>query len=73
MRREYDEYPAGKCEGHEAPNQKQDQYFEEDKAQSYPQQRGDVGQYLPQSPANHYHCWRSPNQDVDRSDFPLLP
>ena len=65
MRGEYDEYSAGKCKGHEAPDQEQDQYFEEDKAPSHSQQRSDVGQCQPQSAVNIYNCWCSSHQDVD--------
>ena len=70
---EYEQYPAGECEGHEASDQEQDGYFEEDQAPSDPQQRSDVGQCLSECSLNHYNCWCPPHQDVDRSDFPLLP
>ena len=73
MRGEHDEYPAGEREGHLAPDQEQDEHSEQDQAPSHPQQRGPVGQYLPQCPVNHDNGGCPPHQDVDRSNLPLLP
>ena len=70
---ESDKYPDGECEEHEASDREQDGYFEENKAPSHPQQRGPVGQYLPQCPVNHDNGGCPPHQDVDRSNLPLLP
>ena len=73
LREECVERSAEEREGHDASDEEQEQYSQEDQTQSNPQQRGHLGQHQSDPLVSAHHCRTAPVQDVDRPNFPLLP